>query len=119
MLPNWPSTLSAGHILPASRPPSRSAPPLNPIAPASRPVPNFPRLRALALFGRRSVERAEPPCCRRPKTSTISYISFGAFGKAPEARRPLQGYKAELRFLSARLHGITRECQAASVGQPP
>jgi hypothetical protein len=33
-------------------------------------VPNFPRLRALALFGRRSVERAEPRSCRRPKTST-------------------------------------------------
>ena len=33
-------------------------------------MPNFPRLRALALFGRRPVERAEPPCCRRPKTCT-------------------------------------------------
>ena len=31
-------------------------------------MPNLPRLRALALFGRRSVEPAEPPCCRRPKT---------------------------------------------------
>ena len=30
-----------------------------PIALAARPVPNFPRLRALALFGRRLVERAE------------------------------------------------------------
>ena len=28
------------------------------IAPAAEPVPNFPRLRALALFGRRPVERA-------------------------------------------------------------
>src|SRR5215469_12025847 len=41
-----------------------------PIALAARPVPNFPRLRALALFRRRSVEPAEPPSCRRPKTST-------------------------------------------------
>src|SRR5215468_7622729 len=41
-----------------------------PIAPAAQPVPNLPRLRALALFGRRSVEPAEPPCCRRPKTIT-------------------------------------------------
>jgi hypothetical protein len=30
-----------------------------PTALAARPVPNFPRLRALALFGRRLVERAE------------------------------------------------------------
>src|ERR1700676_197446 len=29
-----------------------------PIAPVAPPVPNFPRLRALALFGRRPVERA-------------------------------------------------------------
>ena len=38
-------------------------------------MPNLPRLRALALFGRRSVERAEPPCCRRPKTSTIPEVA--------------------------------------------
>src|ERR1700751_4218520 len=48
-------------------------------APAEMPtaffsVPHFPRLRALALFGRRSVEPAEPPSCRRPKTSTVSDI---------------------------------------------
>ena len=42
-----------------------------PIALAAPSVPNFPRLRALALFGRRSVGPAESPCCRRPKTSTI------------------------------------------------
>jgi len=30
-----------------------------PIALAAQPAPNFPRLRALALFGRRSAERAE------------------------------------------------------------
>jgi hypothetical protein len=59
-------------ILSASRPSSSPAPALNPIALAAQPVLNFPRLRALALFGRRSVERAEPPCCRRPKTSTIA-----------------------------------------------
>ena len=29
-----------------------------PIAPAAQPVPNFPRLRALALFGRRSTQQA-------------------------------------------------------------
>ena len=43
-----------------------------PIALAAQPVPNFPRLRALALFGRRSVERAEPFSCRRPKTCTTA-----------------------------------------------
>ena len=41
---------------------------------AARSVPNCPRLRALALFGRRSGEPAEPPCCRRPKTSTTGEI---------------------------------------------
>src|SRR5881397_4423146 len=30
-----------------------------PIALAAQPAPNFPRLRALALFGRRTAERAE------------------------------------------------------------
>ena len=40
------------------------------IALAAPSVPNFPRLRALALFGRRPVEPAEPPSCRRPKTIT-------------------------------------------------
>src|ERR1700730_6112591 len=38
---------------------------------AAPPVPYLPRLRALALFGRRSVEREEPPRCRRPKTCTM------------------------------------------------
>ena len=37
-------------------------------------MPYLPRLRALALFGRRSVEREEPPRCRRPKTCTISEV---------------------------------------------
>jgi hypothetical protein len=31
-----------------------------PIAPAALPAPNFPRLRALALFGRRPTEREVP-----------------------------------------------------------
>src|SRR5215471_16215875 len=38
------------------------------------PMPYLPRLRALALFGRRSVERAEPLRCRRPKTITKAGI---------------------------------------------
>ena len=41
---------------------------------AAPPVPYLPRLRALALFGRRSVEREEPPRCRRPKTCTTAEI---------------------------------------------
>jgi hypothetical protein len=45
---------------------------------AASPLPNLPRLRALALFGRRSVERAEPLCCRRPKTITEGDVAgFG------------------------------------------
>jgi hypothetical protein len=46
-----------------------------PIAPAAPPVPNFPRLRALALFGRRPPQRVEGSSCRRPKTCTDSDIS--------------------------------------------
>jgi hypothetical protein len=42
------------------------------------PPPNLPRLRALALFGRRSVERAEPLCCRRPK----NHHTFGLMGRS-------------------------------------
>ena len=52
---------------------------------AAQPVPNFPRLRALALFGRRSVERAEPPCCRRPKTLYGAYWRQGESGGAVES----------------------------------
>ena len=59
----------------ASRLPSRAAPALIPIALAAKPVPNFPRLRALALFRRRSVERAELPCRRRPKITTIPEVA--------------------------------------------
>src|ERR1700730_17074937 len=44
---------------------------------AAPPVPYLPRLRALALFGRRSVEREEPPRCRRPKTCTIADTGQG------------------------------------------
>ena len=43
----------------ASRPPSSSAPTHNPHSTRCQPAPNCPRLRALALFGRRFAERAE------------------------------------------------------------
>ena len=43
----------------ACRPSSRSAPTLNPHSARCQPVPNFPRLRALALFGRRPDQPAE------------------------------------------------------------
>jgi hypothetical protein len=45
-----------------------------PIAPAAPPLPNFPRLRALALFGRRPPQGVEGSSCRRPKTCTASDI---------------------------------------------
>jgi hypothetical protein len=41
-----------------------------PIAPVAPPVPNFPRLRALALFGRRPPQHVDRPASRQPKTST-------------------------------------------------
>src|SRR5207249_2782244 len=50
---------SAGRILSASHPPSNPAPPSNPHSALAPPVPNFPRLRALALFGRRPPQRVE------------------------------------------------------------
>jgi len=43
----------------ASRPSSRSAPTLILHSTRCQPVPNFPRLRALALFGRRPPQRVE------------------------------------------------------------
>jgi hypothetical protein len=55
----------AGHSDPVS-----STEPRARIALAAQPAPNLPRLRALALFGRRSPERAEPRYCRHPKTCT-------------------------------------------------
>ena len=41
----------------------------SPIAVAAQPAPNFPRLLALALFGRRPPECVCRSSCRRPKTS--------------------------------------------------
>src|SRR6516225_4804193 len=49
------------------------------IALVAPPVPYLPRLRALALFGRRSVERAEPLSCRRPKTLYGAFLVKGKF----------------------------------------
>ena len=43
----------------ACRSSSRSAPTLNPHSTRCQPVPNFPRLRALALFGRRPPQRVD------------------------------------------------------------
>jgi hypothetical protein len=45
-----------------------------PIALAAQPAPNFPRLRALALFGRRPPQRVVRLSFRRPKTCTIPVI---------------------------------------------
>jgi integrase/recombinase XerD len=62
-LPISPACRSAGRILSTSHPRSSSAPPSNPhsarcpAAPAG--APNLPRLRALALFGRRPPQRVE------------------------------------------------------------
>src|SRR5215469_18361253 len=54
-------------------------------------MPNLPRLRALALFGRRSVEPAEPLCCRRPKTITkheVAALQPAAREQEPRGREP-------------------------------
>src|SRR4029077_10897126 len=47
-----------GRFLAVLRPPSRSSLTSNPHSAAAQPGPNFPRRRALALFGRLSAERA-------------------------------------------------------------
>src|SRR6516164_5283984 len=63
-LPRWPlqpptSRVHTSRSLPAVlRPPSRSSLTTNPHSAAAQPGPNFPRLPALALFGRLSAERA-------------------------------------------------------------
>ena len=74
MLPTSPACRHAARILPGSRPPSRSAPASIPIALAAQPVPNFPRLRALALFGRRPLSMRRVSSCRRPKTCTTAVM---------------------------------------------
>jgi hypothetical protein len=48
-----------GGLVLACRPSSRPAPTLNLHSTRCQPVPNFPRLRALALFGRRPPQRVD------------------------------------------------------------
>jgi hypothetical protein len=55
-------------------------------------VPYLPRLRALALFGRWSVERAELLSCRRPKT----LYGASAVGWVQRALPSILGMKAPL-----------------------
>jgi hypothetical protein len=73
-----------------------------PIAPAATPVPNLPRLRALALFGRRPPQRVDRPASRQPKTSTNAEVSLfiyqhlaaGIFSLAPTRR--LSAFRSKL-----------------------
>jgi hypothetical protein len=52
-------------------------PTLNPRSARCQPVPNFPRLRALALFGRRPAQSAAPlVVAGRPKTRTIPDMTW-------------------------------------------
>ena len=81
MLPTSPACRHAARILPGSRPPSRSATASIPIALAAQPVPDFPRLRALALFGRRTAERAE--------SLAIAGVQKPAQDRTPPASAPL------------------------------
>jgi hypothetical protein len=63
--------------------PQKLPPVLSPeevIAPAALPAPNFPRLRALALFGRRRPEREASHRCRRPNTCTRTEICARMIG---------------------------------------
>ena len=50
-------------------------------------MPHFPRLCALALFGRRSVRCAELSCRRRPKTTTRAEMSESNSKGAPRSAR--------------------------------
>ena len=59
ILPISPECRCAGRILSASYPSSNSAPPSNPHSARCTTGANFPRLRALALFGRRPPQRVE------------------------------------------------------------
>jgi hypothetical protein len=52
-----------------------------PIAPAALSVPNTPRFRALALFGRRPHQRVDRPSSRRPKTCTTHPNAHSAMGR--------------------------------------
>ena len=52
----------------------------NPHSTRCQPVPNFPRLRALALFGRRPPSARRVSLCRRPKTCTGAELDHQSAG---------------------------------------
>jgi hypothetical protein len=60
-----------------SLPRSTSAPTSNPHSGRCQPVPHPPRLRALALFGRRPPQRVDRPSRRHPKTSEVKQRIHG------------------------------------------
>jgi len=101
-----------------------------PIAPAAPPVPNFPRLRALALFGRRPPQRVEGSSCRRPKTLYGAYWRQGESGGAVESfchvtrlhlrhgqpfARLRRAVKPQSRLRRAEGAGLDRECAVRAI----
>jgi hypothetical protein len=77
---------------------------------AAQPATNFPRLRALALFGRRPQEREEPFVIRRPKTCTRGEELIVSKCLPPFSQfRPLAGF-AELLYQAVSRHRAPISC---------
>src|SRR6516164_7315949 len=74
-------------FLAAFHPPSRSALTSNPHSLAAQPGPNFPRLRALALFGRLSAERAETLVAGVQKPAQLQTSNILTFPSAAARNR--------------------------------
>jgi hypothetical protein len=86
-----------GGVVLACRSSSRSAPTLNPHSTRCQPVPNFPRLRALALFGRRPPQRVDS--LLMPASENL-HMSGSRPPRPPrqhgrEARQPSRSIKTE------------------------
>ena len=79
-----------GRLAPASRPASRPARTLNPHSGPPGRVPNLPRLRALALFGRR------PPECDAPLVMPASKNQHTS-GHCPEILTRVPAYESSNR----------------------
>jgi hypothetical protein len=85
-----------------------------PIAPAAPPVPNFPRLRALALFGRRPPQRVEGfvmPASKNLHTTGHAVRSIGS-----DIIRPPEQWEYQDRLHRSRPH--VRELEAVPDCEP-
>jgi len=100
-----PQCSHVARLMRVSRPPSRSSPTSNPHSNRCQPVPNCPRLRALALFRRRPPERvvrSSVPASKNLHTSGLMHCSKQWLIRSPcqHARGRCPGSRARAPSLS-------------------